>query len=340
TATVIATRGERIALCRTIISGEDQQPGAFRIEFLSVIQITADERIAARSAFELDDFDAAIAELDARYLASEAAPYAQMWSLTLRAFAALNRHELPPTTPDWVNVDHRAVVGSHAGEVWAALRAVWELVPGVTINIEAVHRLSDVGTVVTFAARGASEDGFDAEWRDVTLIGFEGDLINRGEVFDEADLAAALAKFDQLSGQTRRLENAASRVYERFQAHLSARDWEALAKTVGDNSYTDDRRRVVNAGIRHDRDAVNDLRALADVGFKLTLVDVIAIRGERLALTHVRGSGQDPGAIESDAFNVVEIGADERFSAVIVFELEEFDAAIAELDARYLAGEA
>ena len=44
----------------------------------------------------------------------------------------------------------------------------------------------------------------------------EGDLINRGELFDEADLDAALARFDELSRPAPRLENAASRVYERY----------------------------------------------------------------------------------------------------------------------------
>ena len=51
--------------------------------------------------FDLDDFDAAIAELDARYLAGEAAAHAHTWSVIAGAYAALNRRELPATTPDW-----------------------------------------------------------------------------------------------------------------------------------------------------------------------------------------------------------------------------------------------
>ncbi len=58
-------------------------------------------------SFDPDDFDTALAELDARYLAGEAAVHAHTWSLDLRMFARFNRHELPPTTPDWVNIDHR-----------------------------------------------------------------------------------------------------------------------------------------------------------------------------------------------------------------------------------------
>ena len=59
--------------------------------------------------FDANDIDAAFEELDARYLADEAAPYAHTWSVITRAYAALNRHELPPTTPDWANIDRRRI---------------------------------------------------------------------------------------------------------------------------------------------------------------------------------------------------------------------------------------
>ena len=64
---------------------------------------------------------------------------------------------------------------------------------------------------------------------DIDILTVEGDLINRAEIFDEADLDAALARFDQLSPPSARLENAASRVDERFAAYFAARDWDAMA---------------------------------------------------------------------------------------------------------------
>ena len=99
--------------------------------------------------------------------------------------------------------------------------------PDLSIYIEAVHRLSDLGAVVTHVAHGTSQEGFDAEWRGVNILTVDGDMVNRCEVFDEADLDAALARFDQLSRPAPRLENAASRVDERFLAHFAARDWDA-----------------------------------------------------------------------------------------------------------------
>ena len=84
TSTVIATRGERLALSRARFSGRDQRPEAFQTEVLGIVEINADDRIAARVVFDPDDIDAAFAELDARYLAGEAAAYAHTWSVVAR----------------------------------------------------------------------------------------------------------------------------------------------------------------------------------------------------------------------------------------------------------------
>jgi len=44
-----------------------------------------------------------------------------------------------------------------------SIRAVWDHTPDISIYMEAVHRLGDVGALVTHAARGISHEGFDAE---------------------------------------------------------------------------------------------------------------------------------------------------------------------------------
>ncbi len=132
------------------------------------------------------DLDAAIAELDARYLAGEAAAHANAWSLVATTFAAANRHQLPPTTPDWVNVDHRRVTTIESGELTESFKAAFDVVPDLRVHIEAVHRLSDLGAVVTYTAQGSSKEGFAAEWREIALMSIEGDKFSRNELFDEA----------------------------------------------------------------------------------------------------------------------------------------------------------
>ncbi len=210
--------------------------------------------------------------------------------LSHRLYAGFNnRHELPATTPDWTYVDHRPLVTVEANDLPASIRAIWDLTPDIGIYMESVHRLSDVGAVLTHTSRGISHEDFDAEWRMIAIFTVEGDLINRCEMFDEADLDAALARFDELHPQMPRLENAAGRIFARYFACFSARDWAAMAELLADDIVADDRRRVVNAGVRRGRDVyIADNQAAVEVGAETISSSVIATRGERLALAHVR----------------------------------------------------
>src|SRR4029078_10376929 len=111
-------------------------------------------------AFDVDDIDAAYAELDARYLAGEAAAHTKMWAEIAQNYAALNKHEIRATMSDWTTIDHRVRETFAGGDLSAYTRSAWELVPDVKIRIEAVHRLSDSGLVATHVAHGTSQDGF------------------------------------------------------------------------------------------------------------------------------------------------------------------------------------
>lgn len=340
--TTIATRGRRLALMRLRFSGRDQGPETFLTEVLGVLEIDSDERIAAVVFFEVDDFDSAVAELDARYLAGEAAPYARAWQVITRAYAAVNRNEVPGMTPDSVFVDHRAVLTAEREDLTGYLPALWDLTPDVEVYVEAVHRLNELGAVMTHTARGTSQEGFDAEWRTVVVGVTDGDLYRRVEVFDESDLDAAIARFEELSRPTTELVNAAARVAEKFLAHYAVRDWKAMAELLAEDVFSDDRRRVVNAGVRRGRDAeLANWRATSEV-WSTHVASTVAIRGERLALFRNAFTNHDKAstAYSAAAFAVVEINDNNRVAGYVVFEAGELDAAIAELDARYLAGEA
>jgi hypothetical protein len=343
TVAVAATRGERLVLSRVWSSNRDLEHGEFDIEMLAITEIDADSRIAAVILFDPEDFDAAMHEFDGRYLAGEAAAHARTWSVIAGAQTGFIRHELPATTPDPVFIDHRRAVTTEAVDLTAYLRAVWDLVPEVSVYIETVHRLSDLGAVVTQALKGTSQEGFDAEWRMINIFTVESDLINRCEVFDDSDLDAALARFEELQPQTPRLTNAASQVVERFLAHFAARDWDAITEVLADGYYADDRRRAVGAGLRRGRESnIAEMRTTADLGVEVITSQHIATRGERLLLSRVRWSASDEvaGGFHTEALGIVELDADERIGAIITIDHDDIDAAFEELDARYLAGEA
>ncbi|WP_308208590.1 BTAD domain-containing putative transcriptional regulator [Mycolicibacterium fortuitum] len=340
---VLATRGERLALRHSQYAIGHEQTDAYQVSLLEVIVVNTDGQIAAVVTFDPDDFEAALAELDSRYLAGEAAAHAHTWSVMTTAFAGLNRHELPTTAPNFVDIDHRRTANIDSGDMRALLRTTLEHTPVLSIYIEAVHRLTELGAVITQVTHGTSEDGFDAEWRIVEVLSIEGDLISRCEVFDEDDLESALARFEELSQSAPRLENAASRVARRFGVCFAARDWNAIAEILAENVFDDDRRRVVNAGTLRGRgDVIADASRIARVGAQTITAEVIATRGARLVLSRVRYSGGD-GQQETfhvDALDIVEIDADEHLVAHVAFDPDDLDAAFEELDARYLAGEA
>ncbi|MDQ1447218.1 MAG: hypothetical protein QOC79_189, partial [Actinomycetota bacterium] len=320
-------------------SGRDPRADAFRTDVLTIVELDAEERIAAIITFDPNDFHAAIAELDAHYLAGEAAPYSAVWSTITEGYAALNRHERPLMTADVISVDHRRGRAFVPGDLPVYLDASWELMPQSSLYIDDVHRLNDIGTVVTHVVHGTTAEGFVAEWREINVLKAAGDRVSRCEMFDEDDLDAALASFEELHPRSPRLENA---VAERFLAHFAARNWDALAQDFAETYYCDDRRRVVNAGLRQGRDAaIEDLRVAADIGLATNpTFDIIATRGERRILTHWRGSGPDRDAIQQDVLQVLEHDADDRIAAAVLFDVDEIGAAFEELDARYMAGEA
>ena len=64
---VIAVRGERLALTRLELATPDLSPGAPRDEFLQLYGIDEEGRIALQVVFDLEDLDAAIAELEAAH---------------------------------------------------------------------------------------------------------------------------------------------------------------------------------------------------------------------------------------------------------------------------------
>ena len=216
TSTVIATRGERLVLDRVRLSARDQAPEPFYTEVLRVLEIDADNRIAACIAFAPDDIDAAFEELDARYLAGEAAAHSRTWSVIAGAYTGFNRHESPSTTTDSVFIDHRPLVTMEAVDLAVPIRAVWDITPDTSIYIDEVHRLSELGAVVTQVLKGTSPAGFNAEWRTINLLTVKGDLLSRCECFDEASIDSALARLEELHPPTPRLENAASRADHRF----------------------------------------------------------------------------------------------------------------------------
>src|SRR6202042_1303737 len=165
------------------------------------------------------------------------------------------------------------------------------------------------GLVSTLVIEGTDAHGNELQWGRTFLFLSNGPQV---EVYEEDGIDAALARFEELRPQARRLENAASQVTERFLAHFAAREWDAMPQILGDNFSYDDRRRVVGSGVRPGGDDhVADMRASADLWTANLTPAVMAVRGERLVLANFRFPGRDqgPDAFVTHVLGIVEINA-------------------------------
>ena len=251
----------------------------------------------------------------------------------------LNRHKPGPLTSGVAYTDHRRVPFA-PGDFGRAVEELWTLVPDARYRVTTVHALDAHRTVGSLIIEGTDEHGNELQWARTVLLDADEP---RMEMYEEGDLDAALAKFEELRRQTSRLENAASRLYERFQSYFTARDWNALAETMAVDIFRDDHRRVVSAETSQGRDAaIAEAQAVAEIGAYSAFLTVVAIRGERLALIRSRFSGRDqrPEAFHTEFLCVIEVDRDGLIAQHLMFDPDDFEAAFETLDARYLAGEA
>ncbi len=199
TSVVIAARGERLILPRA--SGRDHGSEEFLAEGLGVIEINSDNQIAAIVMFDPDDFDAAIAELDARYLAGEAADHAHTWSVITRE---LRRAHQARTSRDDAGLGDASTTAAVTAVRARQADRIHPCLVGSHPRHQHLHR---GGAPAERTRSGCHLRGDMAPLRRAstpsgggsTLLMVDGDLISRCELFDEADLDAAIARFDQLS---------------------------------------------------------------------------------------------------------------------------------------------
>jgi hypothetical protein len=211
TRQVLATRGDRLALIRADWEGIEVSIGPSEIEWLMVIEVDGRGDHVAVVAFDLDDLDAAYAELDARYTAGEAAAHPRVSATMqafLRAFAERDWDALAALfLPDLVVDDHRRLGWEtlRGPAAYArALRSLVELAPDTRLRLDHV-RASDRGLLWVAGWLGTREGGpFEAPWITVSEHDARG-RVRRFDQYDLDQLDAALARFAELRPDPLRL---------------------------------------------------------------------------------------------------------------------------------------
>ncbi len=343
----LATRGDRLALTRLRWEGSDGALGPSETESLTVAEVDERGDRIALVRFDADALDAAYAELDRRYAEGEAAEHPAMWARSSgmgRAIASRDWDQFASFfSPDFVRHDHQLLGTGRARSLEkyvAGVRALVEMRPDAFTRRSHMALADRAALIVTSWLGRESEGAFEIPYVLVHEAGPDGRIV-REDAYDPEQIDAARARFAELAAPPRLFENAATRAEDRLARAWNARDWEAVVAGHRPGSRYFDRRALVQLELDHEQ-WIEFTRPLFEMSSSRLSGEPLATRGNRLSLAWVRFEGADGaiGTSEIESLAVVEVDARGERTAMVRFDLAALDAAYAELDARYAAGEA
>ncbi|HVJ97179.1 MAG TPA: nuclear transport factor 2 family protein, partial [Acidimicrobiia bacterium] len=201
---LIATRGERFALFRTKVAFEDGVAGPSEVECFNLFETDEQGRMVLLVAFNLNDFETAKVELDARAAAQGGDNLA--WRVAQAHADYVNTGNwdalAASLSPDFEDDDRRTGVGlvargEQARQVYRTLLALDQCRQTRELVASRGDRLVLVRSTVTFA----DGDGGPAEVVSLNLFEVnERGAVTRSVKFNVDDLAAAFVELDARAG--------------------------------------------------------------------------------------------------------------------------------------------
>ena len=363
----LATLGDAIALYRQTVGGQGggvRDVGPFERDQLVVGEVDANGRACRVEFFAPHELADATARLYQRHASrlpdGPARERAIATARTVEALCGAFDADLSTVfAPDVECVDHRTTgFGSGGGVDWMrrCIATGYEVADDLADRFDDVVAAQPDALLVRWTTSGKERiGGGPFEWRHFRLFLFDSDgLVRRVEVFDVDRHIAALARYDALtmdagqSTETRPphatgapgIANAATRAGERLRDTWNAHDWEGFAALFPKGFRAVDRPQSVALELDRERLLVG-YRSVFEMPTSRQTSEPLATRGGRLALSrvHWEGTSDSVGPSEIDFLIVVEVDERGDLVAIVSFDLDELDAAHAELDRRYAAGE-
>jgi class 3 adenylate cyclase/tetratricopeptide (TPR) repeat protein len=329
----LASRGESLALF-------DHWLGAasWELTVLQLVEVGEDGLIRRMATFDREQRDAAFEELDLWFMAGEGAASAEVCRLNTSAMTAMNDRNPEALRRVYAEgftlhdhdfgfvVDREQVIANvGATDELAALWSITEHVPRVA---------PDAVVVVMWWGDGTWERP-RSESRTVAVVQAAGGRLTRGDLYRIDQVDQAYAHFDELTAPDP-FANLATAYNEAWVRSWRDRDWDAFHSLYAPEARMSDRRPLVRTEL-----SLSDYNASAERGFhapdRTVTAEVLATRGQRSSL--VKQSIRSPDW-EITALSVTEVGAAGRCLRAVTFDVDDLDAALAELDAIFLAGEA
>ncbi len=338
---VVAVRGDRLVLSRR---SQSAPTGHTRASF-AVVEVDDRDRLITLVQFDEGDLAAAVEELDARYVAGEGAEDAAVLAALAAWTRAVNDFDFDAmrslVTDDFTWVDHLQL-GWGVLDVEGFLDQRRQYLDLLSFAVNTQIRVHGGVVLSVTHSRADGPDGRRAEWDFAVVAVWRTDgRLQRAESFDLDHWDAALARFDELSngvasGPT--IENASTRANIRWWQAAMERQFDEVRESLRSDYRGEDRRQIVAGPLTTDRDeAVASMRAYLDLGVVSARVEPLAVRGKCLSL-HRLVLGTDRGD-EVTGLMVTEHTVDGLGVAAVAFDEDDLEAAVEELDRRYLAGE-
>ena len=201
-------------------------------------------------------------------------------------------------------------------------------------------RIAGDTMLFTLETRGVDTHGTEVVWVDHNVCSFDAAArMTRLESFSERHWDAALARFDELSRaypRTPRVENAASQRVMLVVELFNEGRFEECGALMAEGMRLEDRRSIVGGEVVGRAAHVANLETITALGDRNGEYAPLAVRGSTLALGRVTS---DFGDWDSRLLALIELGADGLASSAVYFDDADLDAAIDELEERYIAGE-
>ncbi|HJR27034.1 MAG TPA: nuclear transport factor 2 family protein, partial [Acidimicrobiales bacterium] len=324
---LIATRGNRLALCSGTMRFSDGASGVAEVQALGVIEVDEAGLQTAAVRFDPDDLDAAYDELDRRYVAQGGH---DIGGIRRRAAAGDLDGLAAQLTPGFHIVDHR-VLGLGGASRQGYLRDIREmeaLAPDNRIEVHHVLAANPLAVHSLCWSRGTYEGG---EFE--TPIVFVGGMSSGErwwiwELFGDDQLDEARARYEELADPSAIVPNLAERTLEQLRVLYDARDWDGIERLCAEGFVFEDRRNHVTGGQAM---FLDQGRAFAEQGATFHR-ELLAAPGDRVCL--VRRSATDGERLVMEHLQVVEVDDEGSFTAFVTFDGEDRAGAAIELARR------
>jgi class 3 adenylate cyclase/tetratricopeptide (TPR) repeat protein len=352
----LATLGDSLALLRVSVSASRLARGSFDVGAyektdIQLIEVDAQGRQRRGEVFAVGQLGDAVARFYERYAEllpagrerTRAAATAHSLGVTLQETFVPDRYA-SACSPGVEVVDHRPIgtMSARGREAHLKnLRSWLDVAAGVRNRIDDVLALRSDALLLGWTNFGRDRSGGGSYERPFLMLGACGPdgLLCRFEYFDLEQEDAALARFDALAAApppAARFANAATRTVDEWFRCQNERDWDGAAAILAPGVRLIDRRPLFGSELAGS-DVLTNFRVLFDIGFRHWRSELLATRGERLAL--FRGVTETEDAAALEFLLVTEVDGSGRGTSTVLFEPGDLEAACAELDQLYAVGE-